>query len=184
MRPHIFSVVPLALFLVLLSACGGDAGAGSSGGVGTTGGTGGAGATGGTGGTNRTDFGSLTGTGPDTAIVGTTYVPTLATPIIGDVTGAVSWSFTIGEGLTVGFLGDGTPDSVSLIFVSRSNVEEVFSYFLACQLEPAECENVEVDLAGQSVTFDNATLPIIPTAGGPTNIATAPLTIDGTVTWN
>lgn len=75
----------------------------------------GIGGPGGTGGTNGSNFGSLTGTGPDTAIAGTTYVPTLATPIIGDVTCAVSWSFTIGEALTVGFLGDGTLDSVAAL---------------------------------------------------------------------
>ncbi|NNE20225.1 MAG: hypothetical protein HKN10_17285 [Myxococcales bacterium] len=73
---------------------------------------------------------------------------------------------------------------MSLIFVSPTNVDEVYSYFLACQLEPAECENVDVDLTAQSITFDDTTLPIIPTDNGPANIATAPLVIDGTVTWN
>ncbi len=188
MNRHFASLALLALSLILSPACGDDVSeAAGSGGAGATGGSaGGGGSAGsaGSGGTNSAGFGSLTGSGPDTAIVGTTYTPTLATAIINDVTGAVSWSFSIGQGLTVGFLGDGTPSSASLIFVSPSNVDEVYSYFLACQLEPAECENVEVDLVAKSLTFDNATLSIIPTDSGPTNIATAPLVVDGTVTWN
>ena len=185
----------IVLIVVALAACGddssGDGGASGSGGDGGSGGdagsggsTGGTAGTGATGGGSGGNFGMLTLAGPDTGVLGTTYTPTIATPIINDVTGAVSWSGPIGRGVTIGFAPDGTPSSAALIFVSPSNVDEVYAYFLTCQITPAECDKIVIDIDGRSATFNDVELPVAPGGAGPVNIATAPVEADGTLTWN
>ncbi|MEM8608508.1 MAG: hypothetical protein AAGF92_15475 [Myxococcota bacterium] len=180
-RVHRHAALLVTMFVF---ACGdGGGGEGGEGGTGGTAGTGGGAGTGGTagsGGGSGNGFGTITIAGPDAAEVGTSYSPPLVTAFVDEFTGAVSWAGPPGRGVTLGFLPDGTPQTAALIFATA---DESYSYFLTCALDPPACGTIAVDVDGQSVTFDEVTLPVAPGDIPPPNVATAPIVIDGTLTW-
>jgi hypothetical protein len=160
---------------------GGTDGAGASGGSGNTGG----GGTSGTGGTPAIDdgFGSVTASGPDTVVFGTTYTPRCAYEDIapsGDnrtywtldanTDAALILTWRPGESELSGFgfrsLPSASPDGSDVLWFC-----------------PTPCEGAQLDQTGKTLTLDDVRLLPAPDSELPGNGATAPLLMDGTLSF-
>jgi hypothetical protein len=123
--------------------------------------------------------GSYMLSGTDTGVFGTTFTPEGGT-IQGTSFVAFAAYVRTGPGMpmTAGgvFSADGTPVGVSFIVGTDS---PRYAYTAACSLG-ADCSGVSLDLDTGSLTFSGQVLP--PDANEDNNLATANLTLTGTVT--
>lgn len=143
---------------------------------------------GGNGGGTPGAFGTLAVSGNDTGTIGTTFEPSISTPVISGVPPALTgvvWSAMKGIGttnvqastLTITLQGT-TP--VSIIMVHGFSDATAYSHMKLCFLNEEDCSGVTVDLENRTVTFEQTGVPVTPGGG---NIATAPVILDGTLSW-
>ncbi len=142
----------------------------------------------GNGGTTPGAFGTLEISGNDTGVIGTSFDPSLSTPVLTGappaVTGVV-WSAMKGVGttnvqastLTITFQGT-TPNSI--IMVHGFSDTSAYSHMNLCFLNEEDCSGVTVNLENRTVTFTQTQIQVSPGGG---NVATAPVVIDGTLNW-
>ena len=129
-------------------------------------------------------FGSLAFSGDDISAVGSSFQPDLAIATNpSSLFGQISWvqNRIPGGGLVVTL----TNDQIASVGIAISvGGLSGYTYTLSClPTPPAACSGISVDIPGQSVTFNDVDLPIgVPAIGA--NLATSPLTVNGTVTWD
>ena len=149
------------------------------------------GASGGTGNT-----GSLTISGNDTSAIGTSFTPNFSTASGNNLTLVVAWSdfntnadlnlevvsgkvFSIGYSISFGTL-NGTLSNGSITGKS-------YSYNLVCINAPAVCNKISVDAANKKMTLNNVPLAVFNSVVGSQfgfqDAATAPITLNGSLTW-
>ena len=127
--------------------------------------------------------GTLNITGADTDVIGTRFTPTYdgsTSAIISFILLAdfPSASFTI-------ILSDSF-SSVSYIYNSDITADPVMLYEYALDCSEQDCSGLVVDLDAQTVTLTNLILPPAPSdpeSGDVTNLATAPITLNGTLSF-
>lgn len=134
---------------------------------------------GGGGGGGNGSFGSLTMSGTDTAVIGTSYVPVNSDFLSSGSVASIGWPAGLGIQLSVSAL-NGTATSITLIILSPSDPTKVFAYVLDCTITPAACANLSIDLSAQSATFSNQSVPV---ATSTTNVATAAINLTGILSW-
>lgn len=135
------------------------------------------------------DLGTLTFSGNDATLLGSSYSP-LAGGLITStsVFNPVGWTDFIPKGaVSIGFLTVAS-DSILLYFSPSSEagsgyVLNYYSYSIPSCAQNSECSNVIVDMNSLTVTFNNVTLPatIYDEETVLTNLASGPLTINGTL---
>lgn len=120
-------------------------------------------------------LGSLTITGVDTSVIGSSYTPTIQTGSAGVTTSLVWGGTDIGQ-ITVG----GNGDQPILVTFNDGQLNGgqvvVYSYALNCLLPSDDCSNLQIDIANQQVIFNNLQLPL---SGSANNPATGPVTLNG-----
>ena len=133
------------------------------------------------------DFGSLTLSGPDTNIIGTSFTPNVAGNLFTDLGGIVSWNTTADLQAAAGYFGiDIVSESLEDVTFSfytgtSESIFEAYNYRLRCLSVPTECGKVILDVGARTVTFDNVSLSV--SSSAIENISTAPIEISGTLTW-
>ena len=142
---------------------------------------------GGGGNTGNGTFGTLTVSGSDTGITGTSFTPDYGIPSVvnTEVVGVV-WTGSTGVGtasvqvssLTVTFTGT-TPTSVTMIHGLSSGVN--YTYQNTCYQIQGGCADVTVNQAAKTVSFNNAAIDNA--VAIPNNNATAGIVINGTLSW-
>ncbi len=90
---------------------------------------------------------------------------------------AVSWNSGLGSILTISVL-NGQPLSISLVFETADG--QSYSYTLTCFENASSCSGLSANLSGKTAAFNNLSIPAS-TLGG--NLATAALTLSGTLSW-
>lgn len=128
-------------------------------------------------------LGSLNIAGPDTGVIGDSYSPEVSAFSSSSPTAsAVAWTTNVVSMLNVGL--DGTSAViVTFNIVPTGDVSLVYAYSLNCFLTPAECSNISTDLANQTMTFNNLTLPVTQNVGFGTNLAIGSIVLNGTLSW-
>jgi len=129
-------------------------------------------------------FGSLAFSGADSSAVGTSFQPDSVTATLSSLFGQIAWvqNQIPGGGLVVTLSNDQIANVGIAIAVG---LNETYSYLLSClPTPPAACSEISLDISGQSLTFNDVDLPIGVPVLGETNLATSPLTVNGTVTWD
>jgi hypothetical protein len=131
--------------------------------------------------TSSGEFGGLDLSGADSVGTGTRFDASIASTASSSTIVVISWgSNTPGSVLTV------TTDNgevQTVIFVKVVNMNEVYAYSLSCNRQGVDCSGLSLNLSSKSLTFSGVSLPIGSATSGNTNPATAPLLLDGTVTW-
>jgi len=135
----------------------------------------------GTGNGGSTGLGSLTITGSDTSVFGTSFVPTfkLATSLGGtwaDQTGIAFKVLILISSIT------GNVTSVSLQYDQPSN--SIYAYEIQCfdsGFSSPDCNKITPDTNSKSINLDNVELILDIVGGGVVNAASAPITLNGTL---
>lgn len=150
-------------------------------GIATEGSNGGNDGSGGSGDPGVGDFGSLTLSGADTAVIGGSFQANYSSELVAyNVTG-ITWAAGLGRGLAVIAVGE-TPAAVSLTIVSPNDLSQYYAYKLDCEATPTptECANISIDTATRTASFSNLTIPVDTREPTP---ASAAITLTGTLNW-
>lgn len=136
-------------------------------------------------------YGSLAFSGADSSAVGTSFQPNTVTVVFGSLLSNIAWgqNLQIPVGSLLLTLSNDQIAGVGITTVGGSTAAgftETYSYLLSCSPTPppAACSGISVDIPGQSLTFNDVDLPIGGAVLGEPNLATSPLTVNGTLTWN
>lgn len=125
------------------------------------------------------EFGSLSITGTDTSVLGTSYVPTIQTGQAGATT-ALVWDNIAATAITIG----GSGSDLTLVTFNFSQLVNgqlsLYSYALVCGQPSNDCSNLQLDLANGVATFNNLVMPL---SGANNNAATDSITLNGTLNW-
>jgi len=131
-------------------------------------------------------FGTLTITGTDTSNFGSSYNPTIAQPSLSAQIDLVTWLITGAGGVlnaTKAKANNGVGDTVTLVMPVSGSITETYTYSLSCIVDLTECQKFTIDTTTKTVDFNNITLTVVPSSSAVTNIATAPITLNGSLTW-
>ncbi|MEW8349362.1 MAG: hypothetical protein AB2687_13735 [Candidatus Thiodiazotropha taylori] len=125
------------------------------------------------------EFGSLSITGADTSVIGTSYVPTIQTGQAGETT-ALVWDNVAATAISIG----GSGSDLTLVTFNFSQLVNgqlsLYSYALVCGEPSNDCSNLQLDLANGVATFNNLVMPL---SGANNNAATDSITLNGTLNW-
>ncbi len=165
-------LILITLFTAMISACGGvdtptpDNSSGSS----TTGGV------------STGNFGLLTLQGNDTAVIGNSFQTVNAATSTSQNITAVAWSAGLGQTMTISTI-NGQPSSVILVMISPVTTQQVYTYALDCFTTPSDCSNLSVNLASKTAVFNGLSMPVGASSSSSTNVATQPIVVTGTLSW-
>lgn len=119
--------------------------------------------------------------GADTGVIGTEFESSVTSALISNGLGDVSWAGTPGEEMKLS-ISDSDISTLQFIEVAPSNINDVYAYFLDCFPNPSTtCPNVTLDISAKTLTLDNVSLPV--TTVLTNNIATAPVVVNGVLSW-
>jgi len=136
---------------------------------------------------NPGGLGSLSVSGADTGVIGSSFSPTSGNGTTIQASTAVSWADM--SGTSAGISANGNElVSLSYVFASGSIVGgeisiQLYSYAISCwPVVAAECSNITLDIPGKRLVLNNAQLSPFSSVIS-TNYATAPVTLNGTLYW-
>jgi len=142
------------------------------------------------------NFGSITISGNDAAIIGTSYIPNVNPVVIKDTlfntgTATVSWSQSLVsntefESRSMSFRFNEINGNLFSVFYTRltandpvSGPTSFYSYFVDCEDDPQACSGIILDAAQQQLTFSNTRL-VVDTGN---NNATGIIELNGFLKW-
>ena len=129
----------------------------------------------------------MTVAGVDASAIGTSYKPTQVQviPVLNSST-VVTWLNNDGQVAISGINGNQLT-LISFTIVRVANAGELqfdeYSYALDCSLSGIDCSNIQVDTINKQAVFNNLELPLS-TMPITENMATGPVTLVGTLTWD
>ena len=133
------------------------------------------------------DFGGLTLSGPDTNVIGTSFIPNVAGNLFTESGGGVSWNTTadlqaVEDGyFNIDIVAQSLEDVTFTFYTGTSeSIFEAYHYRLRCLTVATECGKVILDVGSRTVTFNSVSLFVQSTNE---NISTAAIEISGVLNW-